>query len=95
MSRLRSAPAASGRSAPRTASAGGRGVYVQAPKSDIYVVMLAISLGAILLGCLLLGLVMNGYDFKTSATALAPSNSPASGLLAISENLPISDTVRL
>lgn len=95
MSRLRSAPAASGRSTPRSAPAGGRGVYVQAPKSDIYVVMLAISLGAILLGCLLLGLVMNRYDFKTKATAMAPSATARVGLLAsfaISEKF---STVRL
>ena len=68
MSRTRSAPAASrpaaARPAARSAPAGGRGVYVQAPKSDIYVVLLGISLGAILLGCLLLGVLMNGYGFQ-------------------------------
>ncbi len=77
MSRLRSASAAKpAKSAARSAPAGARGVYVQAPKSDVYVVLLGISLGAILLGCLFLGLVMNRYDFKTKPTAaLAPAPS--------------------
>lgn len=79
MSRRRSAPAAS-RTPARSAPAGARGVYVQAPKSDIYVVMLAISLGAILLGCLLLGLVMNRYDFKIKPTARL--DSPSGAVLA-------------
>jgi hypothetical protein len=48
---------------------GGR-VLVQAPKSDIYVAMLGIALGAIVLGCLLLFLVWNRYDMKTKATVL-------------------------
>lgn len=84
MSRLRSSAAAK-RPAARTAPAGGaRGVYVQAPKSDIFVVLLGISLGAILLGCLLLGLVMNRYNFKTKPTAsLAPPASASAPLLAL------------
>lgn len=75
MSRTKSAPAAKGkakaspRAGGRAAAPGGaRGVFVQAPKSDIYVVMLGISLGAILLGCLFLGLVMNAYDFTVKPT---------------------------
>jgi len=78
MSRLRSSAAAN-RPAARTAPAGGaRGVYVQAPKSDIFVVLLGISLGAILLGTLLLGLVMNRYNFKTRPTALLAPLSASS-----------------
>jgi len=86
MSRLRSAAAAN-RPAARSAPAGGaRGVYVQAPKSDIYVVLLAISLGAILLGCLLLGLVMNRYNFKTKPNAsLTPTSGALMALAEISE----------
>jgi len=72
-------------------------VYVQAPQSDIFVVMLGISLGAILLGCLLLGLVMNRYDFKVKPTAsLMPASASAPvALAAISEKSSESDTVRL
>lgn len=96
MSRLKSAPAASrpARSAP--AAGGARGVYVQAPKSDIFVVLLAISLAAILIGSLLLGLVMNQYGFKTKPTAMngSPSTAPIA-LAALSENLEVFPTVRL
>lgn len=97
MSRLKSNPAAKAKAKPatRSAPAGGRGVYIQSPKSDLYVVMLGISLGAILLGCLFLALVWNRYDFKIKPTAsLTP---PASGALMASnlEISPISDTVRL
>lgn len=80
MSRTKSAPAAKpgkaakgkpAKATPRAgarnaAAPGARGVFVQAPKSDIFVVMLGISLAAILIGCLLLGLVMNAYDFKVT-----------------------------
>lgn len=82
MSRLRSAPAAKPKAAARSAPAGARGVYVQAPKSDIFVALLAISLGAILLGCLLLGLVMNRYDFKTKPTAMLAPATASRSLLA-------------
>lgn len=92
MSRTRSAPAASkpaagrpaaARPAARSAATAGRGVYVQAPKSDIYVVLLGISLGAILIGCLLLGLLMNGYGFQRKPTVMnAPHDRPATLLAA-------------
>lgn len=95
MSRLRSAPAAN-RPAARSAPAGARGVYVQSPKSDIYVVLLAISLGAILIGCLLLGLVMNRYDFKIKPTAMTgPSSSTALAMAEESANPQNLSTVRL
>ena len=59
---------------PRTASAAGgakgaRGVYVQAPRSDIYVTLLGISLAAMLLACLFLFLVWSKYDMKMKPTA--------------------------
>ena len=108
MSRLKSAPAGKGPKLAKTgkagkagkparsAPAGGRGVYVQSAKSDIFVVLLAVSLGAILLGCLFLGLVMNRYDFKTSPTAgLAPEASSPALLASNSEKFSISDSVRL
>ena len=56
----------------RPAARGGaaRGVYVQSPKSDIYVVMLSIGLGAMFLGSLLLIMILARYDFKVKASAL-------------------------
>jgi hypothetical protein len=52
-------------------------VFVQAPKSDIYVVLLGVALGAMVLGCLLLLLVMNRYEFKTKVAALVPTTANA------------------
>ena len=62
MSRLKSGRGAS-RPAPRGGAAGGRGVFVQTPRSDIFVVMLGIALGAILLGCIFLLLILNRYEW--------------------------------
>lgn len=65
----------SGRSnAPATARGGGArgarpGVFVQQPKSDIYVTMLAIALGAMLIGSVLLALILAKYDFKLKVSA--------------------------
>jgi hypothetical protein len=61
----------------RAASGGGRpaarpGVFVQAPKSDIYVTLLGVALGAMILGCLLLVLILNRYEFKTSVSLRTP-----------------------
>jgi len=74
----------SGRAASAGAGAGrpgGRpGVFVQTPKSDIYVALLGIALGAMLLGCLLLVLILNRYEFKTKVSALG--HAPASVALA-------------
>jgi len=90
LSRLRSARGASGPKATSRAGGGRPGVFVQAPRSDIYVTMLGVALGAMLLGCLLLLLILNRYEFKTTVSA-APSPAPVV-LAAVSEN---SDTVRL
>ncbi len=72
MSRLRSSRG------PRTSPSGPRpavsrrpGVLVQAPKSDIFVAMLGVALGAILLACLLMLLILWRYDFKVNAKLAA------------------------
>ncbi len=74
----------------RGANAGGagarpatqRGVYVQTPKSDIYVALLGVALGAMILGSLLLVLVLNRYGFSTKVSATAPGTLPSLVLLA-------------
>ena len=70
MSRPRSARsnAPAGRGTP---ARGGRpGVFVSTPKSDIYVVMLSIALGAMFLGSLLLVMILSRYDFKLKVAGL-------------------------
>ena len=69
MSRPRSGRAASAQAA-AARPAGRPGVFVQTPKSDIYVALLGIALGAMILGCLLLVLILNRYEFKTKVSAL-------------------------
>jgi hypothetical protein len=90
LSRLRSARGASGPKASSRAGGGRPGVFVQAPRSDIYVTMLGVALGAMLLGCLLLLLILNRYEFKTTVSA-APNTAPVA-LATFSENF---GTVRL
>ena len=68
MSRPRSGRAASG-GASRPAAARP-GVFVQTPRSDIYVALLGIALGAMILGCILLLLILNRYGFSTKVTSL-------------------------
>jgi hypothetical protein len=76
-SRGSSAPSASSRSA-ASAAPRQRGVVIQSPKSDIFVVMLGIALGAILLGCLLMTLVLSRYGFSTKVSAVStPSQAAA------------------
>lgn len=91
MSRPRSAAA---RGASGGARAAGRpGVFVQSPRSDIFVALLGIALGAMVLGCLLLVLLLQRYEFTTKAAALTqPSNT---ALAAFSENSEHSFSVRL
>jgi hypothetical protein len=64
------------------ASAAGRprGVYVQQPKSDVYVALLGLSLFCMLLACLFLFLVWSRYELKTKPTAQLTSTN-AAGLL--------------
>lgn len=77
MSRLRSsrasrtAGAASSASGARATVGRRPGVLVQAPKSDIFVVMLGVALGAIVLACLLMLLILWRYDFKVNAKLAA------------------------
>ena len=71
-SRGSSTPATSSRSS--TPAAGRRpGVLVQSPKSDIYVVLLGISAGAILISCILMLILWGRYDFKTKVSAIKPA----------------------
>ena len=80
----------SGRSsAPAGRTGAQRGVFVQQPKSDIYVTMLGIALGAMLIGSILLTLILAKYEFKLKATAV-PGGTPAA--IALLEKI---DTVRL
>lgn len=78
MSRPRSAPAR-GASAAAGRAAGGRpGVFVQTPRSDIYVALLGIALGAMVIGCILLALVLKRYEFSVKAAWInAPASTPA------------------
>jgi hypothetical protein len=77
----------------RGASAGGRvapgrpGVFVQKPKSDVFVAMLGVSLVAMITGCILLVMILNRYEFKTKASSLArPASSTSVALLEKSAN---------
>jgi len=69
-------------------------VYVQAPKSDIFVALLGVALGAMILGCLLLVLVLNRYEFKTKVSALTPGQT-ATEAVAFQQVPGILNTVRL
>jgi hypothetical protein len=60
----------SGRSSAPARGGARPGVFVQQPKSDIYVTMLGIALGAMLIGSILLALILAKYDFKVKAAAL-------------------------
>jgi hypothetical protein len=69
----------SGRSSAAPAGRGGArpGVFVQQPKSDIYVTMLGIALGAMLIGSILLALILAKYEFKLKASASPAPTSTA------------------
>ena len=68
MSRPRSTPAKPTKATKKTTRPAGRpGVYVATPKSDIYVALLGVSLGAMVLATLLLTLLLNSYEFKITA----------------------------
>lgn len=55
--------------------AGGRGVFVQKPKSDVYVALLGVALGSLLIGSLFLILHLSKYEFNLKATANTPALS--------------------
>ena len=71
-SRGSSAPASAGRSA---AAARPRGVLVQSPKSDIYVVLLGVSLSAIVIATILMIVLFSRYSFSTKVSAVPPAAS--------------------
>jgi hypothetical protein len=68
---------------------------VPTARSDEYVVLLGIALGAIVLGCLFLVLVLNRYEFKTKVSARTPSAAPIAALAALEKNPADTVTVRL
>ncbi len=75
MSRLPSSRGSSAAASSRSAPAARRpGVLVQSPKSDIYVALLGVALGAILIGCLLMAILFGRYGFSTKVSA---ATSPA------------------
>lgn len=67
MSRLRSSRGSNAGSS-RAAAPRQRGVLVQAPKSDIYVALLGISLASILIGCILMTILLMQYDWSVSVS---------------------------
>ena len=72
MSRLGSSPA-------------GRRVAVAKPKNDIYVALLAITLGALILACVFLALEMNKYEWKITPNA-SIDRQPTAALASIPES---------
>jgi hypothetical protein len=49
---------------------------VQSPKSDIYVAMLGIALGAIVIACILMTILFSKYSFSTKVSGfMAPSQA--------------------
>ena len=70
----------SGRSSAPARGGARPGVFVQQPKSDIYVTMLGIALGAMFVGSILLALILAKYEFKVKAAALPVS--PAASAVA-------------
>ncbi|WP_165249702.1 hypothetical protein [Paludisphaera soli] len=66
MSRLRSSRASNAGASRSAAAPRQRGVLVQAPKSDIYVALLGISLAALLIGCILMTILLMQYEWKVS-----------------------------
>jgi hypothetical protein len=95
LSRPRSARGANPSGSTRTArpAGGARGVFVQTPKSDIFVALLGVGLGAMALGCLLLLLVLNRYGFSTKVSAI--NATPTAAVALATGHLGKIDTVRL
>ena len=48
-------------------AAGPRGVYVATPKSDVYVALLGVALGAMILASALLAVIWGRYEWTISA----------------------------
>jgi hypothetical protein len=53
---------------------------VPSARSDVYVSLLGVALGAILIGTLLMALVMRRYDFSPKATGLMTAPEAAAAL---------------
>jgi len=72
VSRLPSSRGSSAATSGRSSSAGPRrpGVLVQTPKSDIYVAMLGIALGAIVIASILMIILFSKYNFSTKVSGL-------------------------
>jgi len=51
-------------------------VLVQSPKSDIFVALLGVALGAIVMACLLMLMILWRYEFKVNAKLAALDNGP-------------------
>jgi hypothetical protein len=66
LSRIPSSRGSSASTTTRAASPRRPGVLVPSPKSDIYVTLLGISLGAIVVACLLMVLLLTQYGFSVS-----------------------------
>ena len=81
MSRLGSQPASS------------RRIAVPKPKSDVYVALLAISLGALIVACILLALEMNRYQWKVTPPKAAVDPRPGPALALSCDVLEGADTV--
>jgi hypothetical protein len=62
-----SRPRSTRASAPAGRAAGRPGVFVTTPKSDIYVTLLGVALGAMVLSILLLVILLGKYDFAIKA----------------------------
>ncbi len=76
MSRLPSSRGSSTtRAAATTPARRPGGVLVQSPKSDIFVALLGVSLGAIVVSCLLLLILFSNYGFSTKVSSV--SSPPA------------------
>jgi hypothetical protein len=52
-------------------------VLVQSPKSDIYVAMLGIALGAIVIACLLMTILFSKYSFSTKVSGFTVPSQAA------------------
>jgi hypothetical protein len=76
LSRLPSSRGSSSGASRAVAAQRRPGVYVQAPKSDIYVALLGISLAAIVLATLLMILLFSQYGFSTKVGANTTSPAP-------------------
>ena len=82
MSRLASSRGSSPAPSSTRATPAARrpGVLVQSPKSDIYVVLLGVALGAIVISVILMIVLWSRYDFKTKVSAV--TSAPTAVALA-------------